>query len=72
MLDRFIIFGRNGVVYFDKQFVKLRGDPLSELILDVLLENRNASSSTTSGQYTLKWTFDTAMDLVFVVILFSV
>ena len=68
MIDNFTIFSRSGVVLWTKSMVDLVGDPLNQLINNVLMEERSGKNVATIGEYELKWTLYNSLDLVFVCI----
>jgi signal recognition particle receptor subunit alpha len=73
MLDYFAIFTKGGALLWTIQFTALRGNPIDALIRSCLLEERLGESSFTytppSGTaYTLKWTLQNALGLVFVAV----
>ena len=63
MLDYFAIFTKGGALLWAFQLTALKGDPLSALVRECLLEDRSAERSYTynagaGGGYTLKWSFN--------------
>jgi len=67
MIDRLSVLHRGGALLWSTQLTPIEGAPIDELIQNVLLEERNESSYTLND-YTLKWTFDNQLDLVFVAV----
>jgi signal recognition particle receptor subunit alpha len=68
MLDKFCIFSKSGLVLWDHTPGKVSGSPVDELIQTVLIEDRSAEKSYTSGESKMQWTVENARDLVFVVV----
>jgi hypothetical protein len=73
MLSTFSIFHRGGAVLFTKQLEEDTQDvdhkkPIDNLVQNVLLEERQGLTSFSQPPYTLKWTFENSVDLVFVAV----
>lgn len=68
MIDQFCIFELGGTVLWSRNFVEVKGDPISVLIRSVLLEDRLSVPELTIQNYTLRWTLDNQRGLIFVVI----
>ena len=68
MIDAICAFTRGGVLLWMYQYIKVKGNPVDELIKRVLLEERTAQSTFKVDQYTMKWLLVNKLDLVFVVI----
>lgn len=73
MLDYFCIFTKGGVLLWAMSFTALKGDPVSALVRTCLLEDRTGETSfgyttPTGGAYTLKWTLNNGLGLVFVAV----
>jgi signal recognition particle receptor subunit alpha len=73
MLDYFCIFTKGGVLLWAMSFTTLKGDPVNALIRTCLLEDRTGESSfvytsPTGAAYSLKWTLNNALGLVFVAV----
>eukprot|EP00897_Mesotaenium_endlicherianum_P002686 jgi/Mesen1/2445/ME000158S01643 len=70
MLDYFSIFTRGGLVLWTFQLTALKGAPIDALIQTCLLQERSGESSfqynKNAAAYTLKWTFQNELGLVFV------
>lgn len=71
MLDHFCIFTKGGVLLWAMSFTALKGDPVNALIRTCLLEDRTGESSfgytsPAGSSYTLKWTLNNGLGLVFV------
>ncbi|KAJ1967884.1 hypothetical protein H4R34_006342, partial [Dimargaris verticillata] len=68
MLDLFTVLTRGGVVVWSKTFTSLQGNPVNDLIRDVLIgEQRLADKSRyISGPYEVQWTLANEYNLVFV------
>jgi len=73
MLDYFCIFSKGGAILWTWQLTALRGSPVEALIRTCLLEERSGEQSFTykppvGSSYTLKWTLDNSLGLVFVAV----
>lgn len=73
MLDYFCIFTKGGVLLWAMSFTALKGDPVNALIRTCLLEDRTGETSfvytsPTGAAYSLKWTLNNALGLVFVAV----
>ncbi|KAJ1978827.1 hypothetical protein H4R35_001745 [Dimargaris xerosporica] len=70
MLDLFTVLTRGGVVLWSKAFTSLQGNPVNDLIQDVLIgEQRLADKSRyTTGPYEVQWTLANEYNLVFVAV----
>eukprot|EP00397_Hematodinium_sp_SG-2012_P017667 GEMP01018076.1.p1 GENE.GEMP01018076.1~~GEMP01018076.1.p1 ORF type:complete len:588 (+),score=166.88 GEMP01018076.1:26-1789(+) len=68
MIDGFFIFTKGGLVLWSYQFVKLRGDPIGDLIKNALIEERVAETFTSFDPYNVKWYLRNDLGLFFVVI----
>lgn len=73
MLDYFCIFTKGGVLLWAMSFTALKGDPVNALIRTCLLEDRTGETSFTyntpsGGAYTLKWSLNNGLGLVFVAV----
>ncbi|GAB4818620.1 hypothetical protein N2152v2_005666 [Parachlorella kessleri] len=74
MLDYFCIFTKGGALLWAMSFTTvLKGDPVNTLIRACLLEERTGDSSfgytsPSGGAYTLKWTLNNGLGLVFVAV----
>lgn len=74
MLDYVCIFTKGGTLLWALSFVgALKGDPVNALIRACLLEERAAQSAyeyiiPSGGAYTLKWTLNNGLGLVFVAV----
>jgi len=68
MLDGFFIFTKGGLVLWSYQFVKIRGDPVTDLIQNVLIEERVGETFTSFDPYNVKWALRNELGLFFVVI----
>ncbi|KAL4418883.1 hypothetical protein ABPG77_010052 [Micractinium sp. CCAP 211/92] len=74
MLDYVCIFTKGGTLLWALSFVgALKGDPINALIRACLLEERAAQSAyeyiiPSGGAYTLKWTLNNGLGLVFVAV----
>lgn len=70
MLDYVCIFNKAGIVLWSRELCKLNGNPIEHLISDVLLEEKGGDQCTMTGNYTLKWDFETysGVELIFVVV----
>jgi signal recognition particle receptor subunit alpha len=73
MLDYFCIFTKGGVLLWAMSFTALKGDPVNALIRTCLLEDRTGETSfpyntPSGGAYTLKWSLNNGLGLVFVAV----
>lgn len=71
MLYNITIFQKGGLILWKKDFDHLSGDPVSGLIRDILLkekQNQNAYNSR-DNQYVLQWTQDNVRNLFFVCVI---
>lgn len=73
MLDQFSIFTRGGILLWSKTFAPVKGDPLNALIRTCLLEDRTGEASfsyvsSLGGSYTIKWTLNNKLGLVYAAI----
>jgi signal recognition particle receptor subunit alpha len=73
MLDYFCIFTKGGVLLWAMSFTALKGDPVNALIRTCLLEDRSGETSfpyntPSGGAYTLKWSLNNGLGLVFVAV----
>lgn len=73
MLDYVCIFTKGGSLLWALSFVGLKGDPVNALIRACLLEERAGQSAyeyiiPSGGAYTLKWTLNNGLGLVFVAV----
>lgn len=73
MLDYFCIFSKGGTLLFSTSFAPLKGDPVSTLVRDCLLEERTGDTafqynSPSGGSYNLKWSLNNKLGLVFVAV----
>ena len=67
MIDLFAVVHRGGARLWSTELTTIEGAPVDDLIQNVLLEERHVSSHTWND-YTLKWTFDNQLDLVFIAV----
>lgn len=76
MINQFAVFNQGGTILFQTT-AKLRdgtrkdpvpGNPINNLITDVLLEDRQGDKEWKQDRYTLKWTLDNKLKLVFVAV----
>ncbi|PKA55021.1 Signal recognition particle 54 kDa protein 1 [Apostasia shenzhenica] len=75
MLEQLLIFTRGGLILWTCKELgnALKGSPIDALIRSCLLEERSADAAFNydapgAGAYTLKWTFDNDLGLVFVAV----
>ncbi|XP_026414811.1 signal recognition particle receptor subunit alpha-like [Papaver somniferum] len=74
MLEQLLIFTRGGLILWTCKELgnALKGSPIDTLIRSCLLEERSADSSyhyeAPGAAYTLKWTFNNDLGLIFVVV----
>ncbi|CEM02492.1 unnamed protein product [Vitrella brassicaformis CCMP3155] len=68
MIDAITIFTNGGVVLWSYCFIKLKGDPINQLIKTVLLEERTGESVVRLDPYNVKWKLVNELELVFVVV----
>ncbi|KAH7620176.1 putative Signal recognition particle receptor subunit alpha [Nannochloris sp. 'desiccata'] len=73
MLDYFCIFTKGGVLLWAMSFTALKGDPVNALIRTCLLEDRTGETffpynTPSGGAYTLKWSLNNGLGLVFVAV----
>jgi signal recognition particle receptor subunit alpha len=73
MLDYFCIFTKGGVLLWAMSFTALKGDPVNALVRTCLLEDRTGETSfpyntPSGGAYTLKWSLNNGLGLVFVAV----
>lgn len=72
MLDAFSIFTKGGIVLWSFSLAALKGSPVDALIRSCLLEERAGESSyaytSDNTGYTLKWSFNNELELVFVAV----
>ncbi len=57
MLDFVSIFSRTGLVLWQKSYSKLKGNPVDDLISQVLIEEKAGTMTAELDPYTLKWAF---------------
>lgn len=67
MIDFFYIFTTTGLVLWSKSFCEVSGNPVSNLIKNVLLAQRTNEKSYIEGPYLLKWCFNNDLGIIFVV-----
>ncbi len=69
MLDEVIIFTMSGIVLWSKTLSKLQGQPVDDLITNVLIEEKGGEKKTILGNYKLEWELDKCggRDLVYLV-----
>jgi hypothetical protein len=67
MLDHFTVFTRGGIVLWSSSFSQLQGDPVNDLVREVLVEERTGQRAFESGSYTVHWTLANELNIVFVV-----
>jgi signal recognition particle receptor subunit alpha len=69
MLDKFVIFCRNGVVLFEYETVHMDSTLLNEWIGKVLLEERTEVTGTDyAGSHCIRYELDNAVELIFVAV----
>ena len=66
MLDRVCVFSKTGVVLWSQDWAPLKGNPVGEVIHQVLLEDRAAKDLYQDANYNVKWAVDNEMDIVVV------
>lgn len=66
MLDCCCCFTRGGVLLWNFSFAKLPDSPISQLIENVLLEERTGSTCASIGGYCFQWYFLNSLRLIFV------
>eukprot|EP00996_Jenningsia_fusiforme_P006082 NODE_725_length_1949_cov_25.513158_g671_i0.p1 GENE.NODE_725_length_1949_cov_25.513158_g671_i0~~NODE_725_length_1949_cov_25.513158_g671_i0.p1 ORF type:complete len:562 (+),score=116.49 NODE_725_length_1949_cov_25.513158_g671_i0:75-1760(+) len=68
MIDNFTILHKGGRVLWQRSPVKVRGNPINQLVKSVLLEERSGETSFTHEAYKLHWLLANDLGLVFVVV----
>lgn len=68
MIDQFCIFERGGTVLWCRTYEAIKGDPVAVLVRSVLLEDRLSQTEMSIENYTLQWTLENQLGLIFVVI----
>ncbi|KAI8052479.1 SRP54-type protein [Syncephalis plumigaleata] len=68
MLDHFTVFTRGGIVLWSSSFSQLQGDPVNDLVREVLVEERTGQRAFESGSYTVHWTLANELNIVFVAV----
>ncbi|KAJ3435171.1 signal recognition particle receptor subunit alpha [Anaeramoeba flamelloides] len=70
MLDKFLIFSFGGRVIFSHKFdCEIEGEPVNELISNILIEDRTGSvKEYVHENYKMKWQIENEFELVFVVV----
>jgi signal recognition particle receptor subunit alpha len=68
MIEQFLIFTKGGIVLWAKTDDSLRGDPINNLIRQVLLQERQGENLFSDDRYCLKWVYANEYDLVFVAV----
>ncbi|CBJ30646.1 conserved unknown protein [Ectocarpus siliculosus] len=54
MLDHVSVFSKSGLVLWSRTMAKLKGDPVDDLVKNVLLEERGGTNVATTEWYTLR------------------
>ncbi|RKP24862.1 signal recognition particle, alpha subunit, N-terminal-domain-containing protein [Syncephalis pseudoplumigaleata] len=68
MLDHVTIFTRGGIVLWSSSFSSLQGDPVNDLVREVLVEERTGQRAFEHGAYTVHWALANELNLVFVAV----
>lgn len=68
MIDSVTIVTKGGLVLWKITDFPLAGEPVNALIKNVLLEDRLSEKSYNYEKYTLKWTLENDLNLIFVVV----
>ncbi|CAN0169032.1 unnamed protein product [Ectocarpus sp. 6 AP-2014] len=66
MLDHVSVFSKSGLVLWSRTMAKLKGDPVDDLVKNVLLEERGGTNVATTEWYTLRWSLANELGLVVV------
>mmetsp|Transcript_46912 Transcript_46912/g.92335 ORF Transcript_46912/g.92335 Transcript_46912/m.92335 type:complete len:591 (+) Transcript_46912:31-1803(+) len=65
MIDLFVVFTRGGSVLWKKQLVTVEGNPINDLVQNVLIDERAGKDVHQVGEHMIKWVFANDLDLVF-------
>eukprot|EP00160_Parvularia_atlantis_P017421 Unigene5984_Nuclearia_a/m.18331 Unigene5984_Nuclearia_a/g.18331 ORF Unigene5984_Nuclearia_a/g.18331 Unigene5984_Nuclearia_a/m.18331 type:complete len:639 (-) Unigene5984_Nuclearia_a:25-1941(-) len=70
MIEHVTVFSKGGLVLWAHSLARDRdfAAPVNELVRQVLLEERSARAEFETDKYGLRWAFDNALDLVYVVV----
>jgi signal recognition particle receptor subunit alpha len=70
MISYTAVFTKSGIVLWFRTLSKVHGNPVEELIGDVLIEEKSAEKCAVVGNYELKWEFQNVngVELVFVIV----
>ncbi|CAN0221316.1 unnamed protein product [Pylaiella littoralis] len=66
MLDHVSVFNKSGLVLWSRTMAKLKGNPVEDLVTNVLLEERGGTNYATTEWYTLRWSLANELGLVVV------
>lgn len=55
MLDHVSVFSKSGLVLWSRTMAKLKGNPVDDLVKNVLLEEKGGSNFATTEWYTLRY-----------------
>lgn len=68
MIDQFIIFTTTGLVLYSKEFCEIVGNPINDLIQNVLLSQHHDKKEHSVDSYALRWTSSNDLGVFFVVV----
>jgi signal recognition particle receptor subunit alpha len=68
MLDHISIFNQGGIVLWDLNWEKLKGNPINALIQTIFLEDRSGTEQFVQGGHALKWERANDLGLYFVAV----
>ncbi|CAM9143730.1 unnamed protein product [Scytosiphon promiscuus] len=66
MLDHVSVFSKSGLVLWSRTMAKLKGNPVDDLVKNVLLEERGGTNFAVTEWYTLRWSLANELGLVVV------
>jgi signal recognition particle receptor subunit alpha len=77
MIDNITVITKGGLVIWTQNFIEkgLKGNPINKLIQEIFIQEKGSQSSFSDDTYTLKWSFQNELDLIFIIVyqkLFSI
>ncbi|CAM9174810.1 unnamed protein product [Ascophyllum nodosum] len=66
MLDHVSVFSKSGLVLWSRTMAKLKGNPIDDLVQNILLEEKGGSNMVVTEWYTLRWSLANELGLVVV------
>eukprot|EP01064_Diplonema_japonicum_P034562 TRINITY_DN71_c3_g2_i1.p1 TRINITY_DN71_c3_g2~~TRINITY_DN71_c3_g2_i1.p1 ORF type:complete len:574 (+),score=139.84 TRINITY_DN71_c3_g2_i1:38-1759(+) len=68
MIDEVTVVHKGGLVLWKHSYSKVKGNPVSQLIKTVILEDRTGDGCFTHDTYKVEWLLENELELIFVVV----